>query len=402
MRDADPNGNEEQDFISSDPIARIKNYTRHQNIISFLSLDPYERTLYAEYVRMAGIEGGCWMSNKKLASLCGMSESQLKLSKKQLSLPRLGDKSLIKVKKRVTDAGGMTSDLISIVDIWDENNSFFSKKIVLENEVVEFQEGKKTHSYNKKNITLAAVRLPPSRSAATPQPQCGYNKDSSTNIPLEKEERKNKEPDVPKEESCEPLFSALFFEEIERKEKLQKQDAAKDETSYRPLSLFFQEEVKKHHQLSLEPSLVWWDSLFKEICTAKEVEVTNVRNLVAWSFSKEFWRGKIKEPADFIKFFDTLSRQYKEIFEKKGNTSCGDEKEYELRMWANIIQQSSYPFSDKKEGRLEIQDKGIMARKAGKYKFYSFTEPDFKGIIVKLLNKWNIQIKGINDGLMAT
>ena len=104
--------------------------TEMPNIIDELDLDPYEYRLYCKYKRVAGDQGACIKSNKRLAEECKMSVRKLQQVKKMLSKARdlLGGKSLITITERKTAKGDPDTDLIQIVDIWPENFLFFIQK----------------------------------------------------------------------------------------------------------------------------------------------------------------------------------------------------------------------------------------------------------------------------------
>jgi hypothetical protein len=104
--------------------------TEMPNIIDELELDPYEHRLYCKYKRIAGDQGMCIKSNKNLAGECKMSVRKLQQVKKSLTEPReiLGGKPLITITERKTAKGDPDTDLIQIVDVWEENFLFFIQK----------------------------------------------------------------------------------------------------------------------------------------------------------------------------------------------------------------------------------------------------------------------------------
>lgn len=101
--------------------------TEVPNIIFNLKLDPYEKALYLEYKRVAGDKGACWQSNQTIAENLQMSIRKLQSTKQVLAKPRkeLNGKSLITITPRKRDDNGDTSDLVTIVDIWEENALMF-------------------------------------------------------------------------------------------------------------------------------------------------------------------------------------------------------------------------------------------------------------------------------------
>jgi hypothetical protein len=97
--------------------------TEIPNIVFSLGLDPYEKALYLEYKRVAGDKGACWKSNKSLAEAVGCSIRKIQSTKKKLCKKRskLNGKSLITVVQRKREDKGDASDIITIMDIWENN-----------------------------------------------------------------------------------------------------------------------------------------------------------------------------------------------------------------------------------------------------------------------------------------
>lgn len=101
-----------------------------QNILSYIGLTAFERSVYWAIKESAGEKGCCTKSYKKLAEISGMSECSLKrilesLSKKNSILK----KPLIKIKNRVTESGDRDTNEITLTDLWSDNINHFQKKI---------------------------------------------------------------------------------------------------------------------------------------------------------------------------------------------------------------------------------------------------------------------------------
>jgi hypothetical protein len=103
-------------------------FFRVPNIVFELGLSPYELSLYSAIRRTAGDEGICFRSGLTLARLCRMSSGQVSRCKKRLtaSFEKLGGKPLIQIVERPSTHGGKPYHEISVVNIWDDNDRYFS------------------------------------------------------------------------------------------------------------------------------------------------------------------------------------------------------------------------------------------------------------------------------------
>lgn len=104
-----------------------KYYTEIPNIVNDNLKCPYAFNLYSKYKRIGGDEGRSWVKNEDFAKICGMSESKLRRVRKELEKPQeiFGNKTLIRVQKRKSKKGQNLSDIVTIVDIWDENYKYY-------------------------------------------------------------------------------------------------------------------------------------------------------------------------------------------------------------------------------------------------------------------------------------
>jgi hypothetical protein len=73
-------------------------------------------------------EGQCFKTLKILADQCGVDIRTLRKVKKELSkeFPLIG-KPLIKIEKQKINNGGDAPDIITIVNIWPENNKYIKE-----------------------------------------------------------------------------------------------------------------------------------------------------------------------------------------------------------------------------------------------------------------------------------
>ncbi len=105
-----------------------KYFTQIPNILAELELSPSEFRLYFEYKRIAGEKGACWKSLMMLSQEIGIGQRTIQECNKTLSEPRdkLGGLSLIKLIHRFKDDGSRDTSVITIVDIWPINMTYFS------------------------------------------------------------------------------------------------------------------------------------------------------------------------------------------------------------------------------------------------------------------------------------
>jgi hypothetical protein len=105
-------------------------FFRVPNIVCHLGLTPYEFAVYGAIRRTAGEKGTCFMSGKTLALLCRMSTGQVSRCKTRLAAPfeKLGGKPLIWIVKQPSKHGGKPYHEIRVVDIWDDNDQYFSPR----------------------------------------------------------------------------------------------------------------------------------------------------------------------------------------------------------------------------------------------------------------------------------
>jgi hypothetical protein len=105
-------------------------FFRMPNIVFELGLTPYEFALYSAIRRTAGEEGICFRRGANLAFLCRMSTGQVSCCKARLAAPieKLGGKPLIRIVERPSPHGGKPYHEIRVVDIWDDNDEYFSPR----------------------------------------------------------------------------------------------------------------------------------------------------------------------------------------------------------------------------------------------------------------------------------
>jgi hypothetical protein len=103
-------------------------FFRVPNIVFELDLSPYEFSLYSAIRRTTGDDGVCFRSGAGLARLCEMSSGQVSRCKKRLAAPfeKLQGKPFIRIVKRPSPHGGKPYHEITVVDIWGDNDRYFS------------------------------------------------------------------------------------------------------------------------------------------------------------------------------------------------------------------------------------------------------------------------------------
>jgi hypothetical protein len=99
-------------------------------ILWHLGLTPLQRDLYTTLKKITGDEGCCFMSIPTLSKFSGHSERDVQYILKHLQKPfdLLNGKSLIKITKRKKQNGSWDTNLITVNDIWQENEEYFKSK----------------------------------------------------------------------------------------------------------------------------------------------------------------------------------------------------------------------------------------------------------------------------------
>lgn len=90
------------------------------NLIDDLPLSPAAFRLYAHFKRVAGETGKCTESSTTLAEKLHMSKSTVARSQRELSLW-----GLIAVEKKRGEHGEFDSNVVTIKDVWNHNNSLY-------------------------------------------------------------------------------------------------------------------------------------------------------------------------------------------------------------------------------------------------------------------------------------
>jgi len=100
--------------------------TELANIISQLNLSPNEVAVYFILKKIAGDNGSCYMSCQKIADMCNVSLKVFYRTKERLCQNyKIINCPLIICTNRKTEQGDKDTNLITIVDIWDENYLFY-------------------------------------------------------------------------------------------------------------------------------------------------------------------------------------------------------------------------------------------------------------------------------------
>lgn len=97
-----------------------KYYTQIPNLVLEMGLTPYALSLYVVIARTAGARGLCYKSARTLARESGMSVGQVSKCKKELHA-----RGLIVIHHH---SGRRASDEITLVDLWQKNERFFSHR----------------------------------------------------------------------------------------------------------------------------------------------------------------------------------------------------------------------------------------------------------------------------------
>ena len=104
-----------------------KYFTIIPNMIDDMDLSPYAFRLYHHYKRVAGDNGLCWQSTKTLSEACKMSIGSIVNAREELKAA-----GLIEISTQPTSHGGREYNIVSIIDMWDENMKNIS---ITQNEV---------------------------------------------------------------------------------------------------------------------------------------------------------------------------------------------------------------------------------------------------------------------------
>lgn len=104
--------------------------TEIPNIITEMRLTPYEMATYVILKKTAGDEGACFKSTDTLCQEIGIGRTKYVEVKKSLC-----ERGLIEIEKRIKEDGSSASDLITIVNMWDENAQYVLDKKKLKKEL---------------------------------------------------------------------------------------------------------------------------------------------------------------------------------------------------------------------------------------------------------------------------
>lgn len=103
--------------------ARGPQFMQIPHLVDEIGLDVYEFRIYAHFVKVAGSDSDCWVSNSKLSARLKISDKKIRELKKKLTEPRpeLGGRALVQITKRYKDKEKKErdTDLVEIVNIWD-------------------------------------------------------------------------------------------------------------------------------------------------------------------------------------------------------------------------------------------------------------------------------------------
>ncbi len=110
------------DFNSDDLSSNHKYRTELPNIIFELGLTSIQFFVYCAIKKSAGDHGGCTKSTKTLAKICNCSVRTIHKTIQELSeINNFIKKPLILCTHRISEWGDKDTNLITIVDVWEEN-----------------------------------------------------------------------------------------------------------------------------------------------------------------------------------------------------------------------------------------------------------------------------------------
>jgi hypothetical protein len=112
-----------EEYQINDSSCERRYFASIPNIIYDMGLTTDQIAVYGCLKRIAGDHGKSFISNVKLSEKLGISRPTLIKIKESLEKPFdfLGGKSLITIQKRSSIEKGDQTDIVTIVDIWDEN-----------------------------------------------------------------------------------------------------------------------------------------------------------------------------------------------------------------------------------------------------------------------------------------
>ena len=100
-----------------------------QNILSYIGLTAFERSVYWALKECAGENGSCTKSYAKLAVMSGLSIPSLKRTLEILSQKnKILKKPLIQIINRLTEYGDRDTNEIVLVSLWSDNMKHFQKE----------------------------------------------------------------------------------------------------------------------------------------------------------------------------------------------------------------------------------------------------------------------------------
>lgn len=313
--------------------------TEIPNIVFNLGLDPYEKALYLEYKRVAGDNGACWKSNKNLSEAVGCSIRKIQLTKRALCKKRskLNGKSLITVAPRKREDNGDTSDLITIVDIWENN-------------AMEFIKNRRKKEVPKKDYPCARDAPPPCTRCTPPVHEMhppgargAYKEDPLEEDPIE--ERMSQLADAS------PRLAALLLD----------------------LILKLNPKAKK-------PNLNSWTADIDNLIRLDGRSAKEVEKVIRWSLADDFWCKNILSGRKLREKFDQLF-----VSMQTQNKDPKNQKKSEAKIKVDISM-SNKKWSETffKAGSIKIgnnsmilRDNGVEVNFNGGYQIIGFLEHGF-------------------------
>lgn len=307
-----------------------KFYSQIPNIIFELGLTTIEIALYCFIKRISAHSGVCFMGTTALCEKLIISRPTLIKSKKILE-----EKKLISIEKKPKKEGGY--HIITILNIWNLNNSYFSKK---EYGGTHFNPPQKREDLDFSKKEYAGKKCAPGVVKNVPT-----NKKEYINIYKEKEQKKKAVTEVTlASDDAHSLF--IIFEKKINKIRVEKK--------LKP--------IKINRSKTHLPAL---DKLIQRAGKEKTLEIIN------FALEDKFWQQNILTPVSLAKHFIKLEMQNacKQMDISREEKRKDPRIEIAFRIYRNFMKDSCrdpYLFN---KGELEIEEKTFCDKKTKtKYK----------------------------------
>lgn len=307
-----------------------------------LNLGPYEFTLYSIYLRIAGSNGACWKSNKKIAKQMGCSIRKLIECKKSLATPRsqLKNRPLIFIKKRFNNKHEKLTDEITIVNFLKPN--------------VDFKD-------TKDRLVVTNDNYP---SDARSHKEDLIKEDLDINILSSKKKEKKQ-------------TSKNIIENVSA-------DAY-------DVSEYLLKKLLKNNPEIKKPKIDSWAKDIDKAIRLDNRSTEGLKDVIDWMFDKDqFWRLRIRSGNKLREHFDVLYESMIKNQPYKIKTtitkSCQQNKQ-----WCENLKKSKLP----ENIEIRIEDNCLCINNRGEFLYIGYNEKLFKQITIKTLNKVGVDISNV-------